>query len=1121
MVGDNEQVFANDEVDEQLRKLFDSQEGKKQGITADDMGIWGLLWVQQDEFATQEPGETMGKRVKADLQSAVGRQVGQVIGGQDGQRLMDAIDTEFFRFFTQKRDVPTGDYAEGQQKVESLRKTVSENRDALKAAEELSRKVQELERTFENLNERQGELDREVVHAQTALDEAVKTEQSLAQHRVYVDEAAANLQLQQARREQREKRRTANAEAEVLLEQLRKSAAELQAQATHVRGGFLDSKRAHEEAMRAEQAIRQQVQALSQRLERQQLELDSQRKARDLDEARRCEQDALRVQSELEGLPTEAHLRELEAMHRSSTELRASLERTSTRVSTQVGNDRAETVHLSRAMEIVLGHSLGTMTMDPARSGFRAKRNGWREKRSLLELALARAQVYTVGELRSRYASAQRDAEAKAQFEAALANFAPKGLDALRDEHGKADRELRACIEFRDIAREIEARLELAEAELLAIAIEPHDQRNVRKLSAQIDAQRAAGAMTVQVRVRALKDAQVRLGTHGVSQFLAAGNELRDEALEPWVLTVNDQIEVQIDPGLLTTHAMDLRRLQSELHTTLERLGTDSVDAFEARVELQLRREAERDSAQQQLSKAAPKGLGMLEERVEKSRKLAQQLRRSLDSANVLVAAQPVPSSDPGVEPEVLATIEALSRDTLSLELETRALSPRIRAVEGAIASKITAPYELVEDTEFDFEGVVVRMIPGESGADVECVAIESKLRAKLERLGVESVEQARAAHLTYVASSTRQRELYSHLSRVAPNGVAVCEAELHALSERLARLPNTNEVVETSATLLLARATAERELEDACARTVVASEVMMRRSEEARAMDQRATEAQVTFEERLQVLRSQTQALDEERALASDSELEEHFALATQRLAQATAAQSVVASKLEIDDPARRRAALAQATQQLAAHADERNRTRDALSRHSGELDEVARQGRFDQLQENERLLEDAESDLAQLAETAQSVRLLKRIAAKEYLDAADSLLLPVRQAAASLLPMLWRESALQLESGGWKVKSLIRNGVAEEFGELSGGAREQLAVIVRIALAQVLARDRSAMPLILDDILGWTDDERLRRMLQVLEKASQQMQVILLTCHPRRFEKFVGARQFAMSAP
>ena len=67
-------------------------------------------------------------------------------------------------------------------------------------------------------------------------------------------------------------------------------------------------------------------------------------------------------------------------------------------------------------------------------------------------------------------------------------------------------------------------------------------------------------------------------------------------------------------------------------------------------------------------------------------------------------------------------------------------------------------------------------------------------------------------------------------------------------------------------------------------------------------------------------------------------------------------------------------------------------------------------------------------------------------------------------------------------------------------------------------MALARVFARQRRAMPLILDDVLGWTDDRRLRSMINVFEKTAQDMQIILLTCHPGRFRSVMGASTFEL---
>jgi hypothetical protein len=72
-------------------------------------------------------------------------------------------------------------------------------------------------------------------------------------------------------------------------------------------------------------------------------------------------------------------------------------------------------------------------------------------------------------------------------------------------------------------------------------------------------------------------------------------------------------------------------------------------------------------------------------------------------------------------------------------------------------------------------------------------------------------------------------------------------------------------------------------------------------------------------------------------------------------------------------------------------------------------------------------------------------------------------------------------------------------------DFGKLSVGAREQLAVIYRAACAAVAAED--GVPFFLDDALGWSDDGRLGELGGLLAELAREVQVVVLTCQPGRF--------------
>ena len=80
-------------------------------------------------------------------------------------------------------------------------------------------------------------------------------------------------------------------------------------------------------------------------------------------------------------------------------------------------------------------------------------------------------------------------------------------------------------------------------------------------------------------------------------------------------------------------------------------------------------------------------------------------------------------------------------------------------------------------------------------------------------------------------------------------------------------------------------------------------------------------------------------------------------------------------------------------------------------------------------------------------------------------------------------------------------------------------GSALEQLALLVRIGLAEVLGSEES-WPLVLDDALVNTDPARIRRVQRLLYDASRGMQILLFTCHGSLFDTLGADRQIELPA-
>ncbi len=108
---------------------------------------------------------------------------------------------------------------------------------------------------------------------------------------------------------------------------------------------------------------------------------------------------------------------------------------------------------------------------------------------------------------------------------------------------------------------------------------------------------------------------------------------------------------------------------------------------------------------------------------------------------------------------------------------------------------------------------------------------------------------------------------------------------------------------------------------------------------------------------------------------------------------------------------------------------------------------------------------------------------------------------------------------SHVTINSSDFTVTSRTMDGTTVSFDQMSTGAREQMSVVATLACAILVnpeGRDGDAgAPVILDDVLGFADPARLRRLGPVFAEAAKSAQVILLTASPERYES-IGEATF-----
>lgn len=119
-----------------------------------------------------------------------------------------------------------------------------------------------------------------------------------------------------------------------------------------------------------------------------------------------------------------------------------------------------------------------------------------------------------------------------------------------------------------------------------------------------------------------------------------------------------------------------------------------------------------------------------------------------------------------------------------------------------------------------------------------------------------------------------------------------------------------------------------------------------------------------------------------------------------------------------------------------------------------------------------------------------------------------------PVQAELRPLLQLLHDDADLHWEDDAMLPGNLQRAGISEAFGTLSGGTQEQIAILTRLAFARLSARSGQHLPVILDDALVYSDDDRIVKMFTALNRVAMNQQVIVFSCRQMAFNELGGAR-------
>lgn len=255
--------------------------------------------------------------------------------------------------------------------------------------------------------------------------------------------------------------------------------------------------------------------------------------------------------------------------------------------------------------------------------------------------------------------------------------------------------------------------------------------------------------------------------------------------------------------------------------------------------------------------------------------------------------------------------------------------------------------------------------------------------------------------------------------------------------------------------------------------------------------------------------LSAQLAALAAARADRDDEDIErdaEH--LATMLVSAEEQAESARLAVAGADVTELNAQVLADRAEVTRAHGDV-DRSREVLHTLTGQVELAASEGRQELYDLSVAALDECERRLAALDRRARAVRHL-RSTLHEHRDAAHrAYVRPFTQTLERLGRQVYGDTFRVTVEEDLSVRARTVHGTTVPFDQLSGGAKEQLGILARLAVAH-LVDPSQGVPVVIDDALGYSDPARLELMGGVFGSeatSGEDIQVILLTCTPQRY--------------
>lgn len=211
--------------------------------------------------------------------------------------------------------------------------------------------------------------------------------------------------------------------------------------------------------------------------------------------------------------------------------------------------------------------------------------------------------------------------------------------------------------------------------------------------------------------------------------------------------------------------------------------------------------------------------------------------------------------------------------------------------------------------------------------------------------------------------------------------------------------------------------------------------------------------------------------------------------------------------------------AELADAERAVAGIEQRRDQVDAALREVSVQLKVYGTEGRKGRLDAAETEQQHAAGEFRATQRRAQAAQLLRNVMVRQRHAMRQRYVDPFRCEVERLGRLVFGETFEVDVDSDLHIGHRTLSGRTVPYESLSGGAKEQLGIVVRLAGAALVAKEDS-VPVVIDDALGFTDADRLARMAEVFDAVASDSQVIILTCSPDRYAGVRCTRHIELTA-